>query len=404
VFRRLLTPSKNSSFFIFGARGTGKSTFIEQQLLPSWQIKVPTVELEKGFWHSQQVSYFDLLNDEIEESFAAEPERLKKEISALDPQPKWVILDEVQKVPRILDVVHSLIERQKIKFILSGSSARKLKKESANLLGGRAFEYALMPLTSIELATRFQIDEVLNYGALPAHFLFSDPLDKIKYLKSYVRTYIKTEVQMEQLVRKLDPFREFLAISAQMNGKILNFARISREVGVDSKTIQLYYLILEETYLGFRLPSFHRSIRKSQLLASKFYYFDIGVKRALEQSLHSQVIPGTSYYGETFEHFVVLEFFKFNQYFESDYRLSYFATKEGSEVDLVLSRNREIIFIEIKSAAYIDEISVMKLKSIGKGNASACYYLSQCTSSQLINGVQCFHWLDGLKKIFSSHM
>lgn len=157
-------------------------------------------------------------------------------------------------VPRLLDVVHLLIEKQKIKFILSGSNARKLKKEGANLLGGRAFEYSLMPLTALELGSQFNIEDVLNFGALPAIFSFNEASDKIKFLKSYVRTYIKTEIQMEQLVRKLDPFREFLEIAGQMNGKILNFTRISREVGVDVKTVQLYYLILEETFLGYRLP------------------------------------------------------------------------------------------------------------------------------------------------------
>lgn len=401
MFYRALKPSSQSSFFIFGARGTGKSTFIERQLLPSWGITVPSELLLKGRWCYDNVLYFDLLDDELEETLAKDPEILKREVAALKEKPKWVIVDEVQKIPRLLDVVHSMIEKQKIKFILSGSSARKLRKEGANLLGGRAFEYSLMPLTSSELGDVFNLDEVLHFGSLPAVFSFSAHEDKTKFLRSYVRTYVRMEIQIEQLLRKLDPFREFLEISAQMNGKILNFSRIAREVGVDVKTVQLYYLVLEETYLGFRLPSFHRSIRKSQLLSPKFYYFDVGVKRALEQSLHTGLAPGTSYYGEVFEHFIILEFYRWNVYHDADFRLSFFATKEGAEVDLVLSRRKEVYFVEIKSSEHVDLTEVRKLKAIGKAVASRCYFLSKCKVPQEIEGVRCLPWQQGLKEIFS---
>jgi predicted AAA+ superfamily ATPase len=401
MFYRTIKPSTKSSLFLFGARGTGKSTFIEQQLLPAWGVTVPAELLLKGKWCFENVLYFDLLDDEIEETLAKDPELLKREVAALDEKPKWVIIEEVQKIPRLLDTVHSLIEKQKIKFVLSGSSARKLKKEGANLLGGRAFEYSLMPLTSIELGNSFNLDEVLNFGSLPAVFSFSAHEDKAKFLRSYVRSYVKMEIQIEQLLRKLDPFREFLEISAQMNGKILNFTRIARDVGVDVKTVQLYYLILEETYLGFRLPSFHHSIRKSQILSPKFYYFDVGVKRALEQSLHAGLVPGTSYYGEVFEHFVVLEFHRLNIYHDADFRLSFFATKEGAEVDLVLSRGKEVIFVEIKSSEQIDLAEVRKLRAIGRDVAAQCYFLSRCNVAQEVEGVRCLPWQQGLKEIFS---
>lgn len=400
MFKRLIVPSRNSSFFLFGARGTGKSTSIEHQLLPDWRIDVPGDVSSQGMWYSEKTLYFDLLNDDVEESFSKDPERLKREIAALKEKPDWVILDEVQKVPRLLDVVHSMIEKQKIKFILSGSSARKLKKEGANLLGGRAFEYSLMPLTAIELGDSFRLDDVLNYGSLPAVFSFSEREDKVKFLRSYIRSYVKTEVQMEQLVRKLDPFRAFLEIAAQMSGKIVNCAKIARQVGVDVKTVQLYYVVLEETYLGLRLSSFHKSIRKSQLVSPKFYMFDIGVKRALEQSLHATPAPGTSYYGELFEHFVILEFVRMNLYCETDYRLSYFATKEGVEVDLVLSRGNETIFIEIKSSKSIDPVEARKLGTIAKGHATRCFYLSEYPSAELMGDVRCLHWRKGLQEIF----
>ncbi|MEY4066457.1 MAG: hypothetical protein RIR26_2665 [Pseudomonadota bacterium] len=400
MFQRSLRTTNQSSFFIFGARGTGKSTFIEKQLLPSWGIVLPTELSEKGKWFFQNIYYLDLLNDDVEEALAKDPELLKREVAALPSKPHWVVIDEVQKIPRLLDVVQSMIERQKIKFILSGSSARKLKKEGANLLAGRAFEYSLMPLTSMELGNEFVLEDVLNFGALPSVFSFSGSEDKANYLRGYIRTYVRTEIQIEQLVRKLEPFREFLEVSAQMNGKILNFSKLSREVGVDVKTIQLYYLILEETYLGFRLPSFHKSIRKSQLISPKFYYFDIGIKRALEQSLRSQATPGTSYFGETFEHFLILEFFRLNRYLEADFRMSYFSTKEGAEVDLVLSRGSEVFFIEIKSSTQVDVTEAKKLGAIGKNVASECFYLTRCETAQVINGVRCLHWNQGLSEIF----
>jgi predicted AAA+ superfamily ATPase len=185
-----------------------------------------------------------------------------------------------------------------------------------------------------------------------------------------------------------------------MSGKIINFTKIAREVGVDVKTVQLYYLVLEETYLGIRLPSFHKSIRKSQLVSPKFYLFDIGVKRALEQALHGAPTPGTSYYGELFEQFVILEFVRMNLYCETDYRLSYFATKEGIEVDLVLSRGNETIFIEIKSSPSIDPVEVKKLASIAKGHATRSFYLSESPNAELMNDVRCLHWREGLKEIF----
>ncbi len=400
MIHRLINPSKNTSFFIFGARGTGKSTFVEDQLLPTWGVRLPAEYRTQSEWYFDGVLYLDLLNDDLEESISADPELLKRKVESMNSKPKWIVIDEIQKVPRLLDVVHSMIEKQKIKFILTGSSARKLKKEGANLLGGRAFEYSLMPFTSIELQNGFQLTEALNFGLLPTLLNFTEQEDKIKYLRSYVRTYVKVEIQMEQLVRKLEPFREFLEVAAQMNGKILNFTKIAKEVGVDTKTVQLYYLILEETYLGFRLPCFHHSLRKSQLLTPKFYFFDIGVKRALDQSLHSPVIPGTSFYGETFEHFVILEFYKLNLYLETDYRLSYFSTKEGSEVDLILSRGREIIFIEIKSSTQVDLVEVNKLNAIAKGHTKKAYYLSCDPHSQKIENVTCLPWQKGLHEIF----
>lgn len=385
MIHRLLSPSKNSSFFIFGARGTGKSTFIQQQFLPTL----------KG-----DVIYYDLLDDETEERLSRNPSRLKTDLTDRKRWPQWIVIDEIQKIPRLLDVVHSLIETKKVKFVLTGSSARKLRKEGANLLGGRAFEYRLFPFSFLELKN-FKLQQALNYGSLPGVLPFLEVRDKIKYLRTYVSSYIKLEVQMEQLVRKLDPFRNFIEIAAQMNGKALNYSKIAKEVGVDTKTVIQYYQILEETYLGFTLPGYHTSLRKSVLLTPKFYFFDVGVKRSLEKSLHSDVVPGTSYYGECFEHFVIMEIYKLNHYLETEYSLSYFSTKEGAEVDLVLHRGKkEVLFIEIKSSTVVDETEVRKLAALIRGTNIKAYYLSQDPTPQSYHGIRCLHWADGIKEIY----
>lgn len=382
---RLLKPSNNSSFFLFGARSTGKSTWIDTEFIP----KIGS-------------NYFkiNLLDDEAEELYLKNPSALLQQVNALSQKPEWIIIDEVQKAPRLLDIVHNLIETKKIKFLLTGSSARKLKLAGANMLGGRAFEYRLFPFSSVELKNSFDLDEMLNFGLLPRIFEFSDPSDKIKFLKSYVSTYIKTEIQMEQLVRKIEPFRNFLEIAAQMNGKITNYSKISKDVGVDAKTVQTYYDILEETFIGFRLPAYHNSIRKSQLTTPKFYFFDVGVKRALDSSVRSAVTPGTSFYGETFEHFIILEFLKLNTYLESDFRISYFQTSDHSEIDLILSRGREKIFVEIKSSKQVDQTEVNKLSVYAKEEKAKAYYLSNDLNTFKIKNVKCMNWKDGIKEIF----
>lgn len=388
MIHRLLKPSNNSSFFVFGARGTGKSTWIKKQFLPN---------------SAKSFLYYDLLDDETEDRLSKNPNLLKADLAGLKNQPEWVIIDEIQKVPKLLDVIHSLSENKKTKFILSGSSARKLKKVDANLLAGRAFEYRLFPLSYSELNKKFKLDEYLNFGGLPAVFEFDKVTDKIKYLKSYISTYVKVEIQMEQLLRKLDPFKQFLEVAAQMNGKPLNFSKISKEVGVDTKTVINYFQILEETYMGFILPGYHTSLRKSILMTPKFYFFDVGVKRGLEKALNSDVVPKTSYYGEVFEHFIINEFYKMNQYLEADFDLSYFSTKEGAEVDLVLTLGKiKAFFIEIKSSEFIDDVEVKKLAALVSGTKIKAYYLSQDKIAQVRHGIRCLHWSDGLKEIFES--
>lgn len=179
-------------------------------------------------------------------------------------------IDEVQKVPQLLNLVHKLIEEKKLRFALTGSSARKLKRGGANLLAGRALAHTMHPLTHLELKDTFNFERVLTYGSLPFTFSLSDTEVMKRYLESYYLTYIQEEIKAEQLLRKFDPFRDFLEIAASNSGKVIELKKLSSQVGVDLKTIKTYYQVLEDTYIGFFLPSYHRSIRKAQRVAPKF--------------------------------------------------------------------------------------------------------------------------------------
>jgi predicted AAA+ superfamily ATPase len=373
MFKRLCNPLKSNSFFIFGARGTGKSTLLKE-IIPKNHFSI------------------DLLDEDSFDLFLRKPKELERICE--ENRFEWIVIDEVQRLPKLLNSVHRMIEKKGQKFALTGSSARKLKRGAANMLAGRAFMNSLFPLTSIELQDQFRLDDVLRWGSLPKLYSLSTEEDKKAYLRSYCFTYIREEIQAEQVVRKLEPFREFLTVAAQMSGKIINFSSIGREVGVQVPTVQTYYQILEDTHLGFLLPHFHRSIRKSQIQAPKFYLFDNGVKKSLEGSLDSIPSEGTSTYGELFESFVIQEVFRLNEYRQRDYRMSFYHTKSYSEVDLILSKGRKVILIEIKSSKKIDELRVQKLKRVSNdfGRDIETYFLSQSQENRTIDGVKCLNW------------
>lgn len=373
MVKRICSPLKSNSFFIFGARGTGKSTLIHNML-------------------GERALFFDLLDDEVFDRLLVQHQIIQSAIES--KKYEWIVIDEIQRLPKLLNLVHRMIEEHHQKFALTGSSSRKLKRGAANLLAGRAFVNVLHPLSSVELGSDFNLQQALCWGTLPKLINLKTTEEKFAYLRSYCLTYIKEEIQAEQIVRKLEPFREFLPIAAQMSGKIINYSTISREVGVQIPTVQTYFQILEETYLGFFLPHFHRSIRKSQIESPKFYIFDNGVRRALEGSLESVPTKGTALFGELFEAFIIQEIFRLNQYYAKDYRLSFFQTKGGAEIDLVLSKSRKTILIEIKSSDRVNEVEVRKLSRLKEkfGASSEAYFLSQDSHDFEIDGVSCLHW------------
>lgn len=301
-----------------------------------------------------------------------------------------------------MDVVHQLIEETNIQFILSGSSARKLKRGGANLLAGRAFVFYLHPFTSLELGPRFNLTKTLCWGLLPRQFNLKSDFDREEYLKAYALTYLKEEIQLEQIVRKLSPFRKFLEVAAQMNAKVINYSKIARDIGVDTTTVQNYYSILEETLVGFYLRPYHTSIRKSQRLSPKFYLFDTGVCRALKGTLNVPLLPQTYDFGEAFEHFIILEIIKLIEYSRKSWRYFYLLTKDGAEIDLIIDRPGETtLCLEIKSSDRTTESDVRNLIRLGADiPKSRLYCLSRDPLRKKIQNVMCLEWKQGLSEIF----
>ena len=385
MIRRIVNPSKKLSFFLFGARGTGKSTWLQESF-----------SADRHLW-------IDLTNPREERRYARRPEILLDEWRDLQKtrasdlgQPNddcWVVIDEVQKIPSILDAVHVGIQRHKIKFALSGSSARKLKRGAANLLAGRAISYRMHPFLYSELGDEFRLNDYLHWGGLPMIYGIESPSDRKKYLASYVDTYLREEIQIEQLVRKIEPFRMFLDVVGQMNGEIINIAKISRESGIDPKSGERYFEILKDTLVGFYLPAFNRSIRQAQLQHPKFYLFDVGVTRAVRGELTLGLEPHTGPYGRCFEHFVIQQIIALNDYHGLDLRLSYLRTKDGNEVDLVIERpGKPLLFAEIKSTDRPEDLSLRSFRSLALDAGAESVVICRVDRSVDLDGLRAVPW------------
>ena len=384
--KRFVPLTAEHSFMLFGARGTGKSTLLE------------------NLFSLDQNLYINLLDAVEEDTLARNPNQLIALVEALPKDIRYVIIDEIQKIPKLLDVVHLLIESKKSNkiFILTGSSARKLKIAGVNLLAGRAFIYHLYPLSFLEIGPAFQLEPALRFGMLPYIFSLNTEYEKIKYLQAYTLTYLKEEVWSEQLVRKIDPFRRFLEVAAQCNGKIINYNKIARDVGADDKTVKNYFTILEDTLLGFMLEPFHHSFRKRLHTSSKFYFFDVGAARAIAQQLTFIPVPQTSYYGDLFEQFVIIECIKLANYCRYEYRFSYLMTGAGVEIDLVVERpGQNILFIEIKSSTAIQDSDLNTLCKIAIdfGDVEAVCF-SREKQKKKINNIMIFPWQEGVAHYF----
>lgn len=386
MLKRLLKLTEEYSLFLFGARGVGKSTLVEKQ------------------FDANQNLYINLLDREEEDKFSRSPNTLIHLVEAMPGSSRYVIIDEIQKVPKLLDIVHLLIESKNSNkfFILTGSSARKLKAGGANLLAGRAFVYHLYPFSYLELNQAFELQAALEFGMLPKVFEFKSNDAKQKFLQAYTLTYLKEEVWAEQLVKNLDPFRRFLEVAAQCNGKIINYSSVARDVGADDKTVKNYFSILEDTLLAYILEPYTHSFRKRLKSAPKFYFFDVGVVRSLAHMLSVPPKPGTSYYGELFESFVITECMKLGSYFKSEFKFSYLMTGSDVEVDLVVERpGQPLLLIEIKSTEHVTAEHLKAIEGVAKdigANEAVCF--SNDKRQKKIGAVTVYPWQKGIKQFF----
>lgn len=386
MFERLLNVSFDENLLLLGPRSTGKSTYLKHRLKDT-----------RCFW-------INLLLPRTEDAYARDPERLIREVKALPAETTHIVIDEIQKVTPLLDVIHELIESTDKIFILTGSSARKLKLGSANLLAGRALVHHLHPLTSLELGQAFDLSTAMKFGTLPRIWNLKTDTARRKMLETYALTYLNEEIRAEQVVRNLDPFRKFLEVAAQMNGKVINFSAIAGDVGVDEKTVQNYFQILEDTLVGFFVEPFHTSIRKKISKAPKFYFFDTGVKRALARQLTLELVSSTYEFGDLFEHFVVLEISRWVSYSGNQFSINYLRTHEGAEIDLIVQRpGKPLLLIEIKSTDSVQPKQLKQIMALGKDfpGSPECLCLSNDARTQKIDTVLCLHWQEGLKRYFS---
>lgn len=384
MIKRLLRLLKKHSAFLFGPRGAGKSTLI------------------RNFYKEEFSITFNLLKQEVRERFNRNPDELAEVVRALPEQISHVIIDEVQKVPQLLDVIHDLIETTDKYFIMTGSNPRKLKLGGANLLAGRAFVNYLYPFSVFEIEDRFDLEEALQWDLLPQIFEYPDSELKKRYLQSYAHTYLKEEIWEEHFVKDLEPFRRFLEVAAQMNGKVINYSNIARDVGIDDKTVKSYYSILEDTLIGFFLEGFEHSFRKRLSTKPKFYFFDTGVTRALARMLSVQLVRSTAAYGEAFEHLIILECVKLRDAFHLEFRFSYLKTKDDLEVDLVVERpGKKILFIEIKSTSNVTQESLSSFIKLTKdfGECEAIC-LSDDPLEKMLGHVRVLPWKIGIKRYF----
>lgn len=315
-------PHKQSAF-LWGARKTGKSTYLRTKFPNSM--------------------YYDLLKSDLFLRFSKAPYLLREEILALEPhqfeQP--IILDEIQKIPLLLDEIQWLIENTPAQFILCGSSARKLKQTGANLLGGRAWKYAFFPLVYPEIK-EFNLLHALNHGTVPSHYKTTNIH---KSLKAYVEDYLTHEIKAEGLIKNLPAFARFLDSLGFSNGQMTNYTNIARECGVDAKTVKEYYQILIDTLLGYNLYPYKNKARRDLITATpKFYLFDVGVAGALSHR-RLDVLKG-SQAGQAFEHYMLTELIAYKGLKDLDFEITYWRTKTGLEVDFVLGDG--VIAIEVK--------------------------------------------------------
>lgn len=325
-----LPPGKSA--FLWGPRKVGKSYWLRQTFPNALLI--------------------DLLKTDVFADYAARPALLRERFQ--DHQ-GLIVIDEVQKAPSLLDEVHWLIENKGLSFILTGSSARKLRRGHANLLGGRAWRKTMTPLSYVE-TVGFNLESALTSGLLPPHFLSDNPLED---LRAYVADYLKEEIAAEAAVKSIPAFSDFLRVAAIQSSELLNYTNVAREVGLSQRDVRTYFEILEDTLLGFRIPPWRKSKTRRMILTEKFYLFDVGLSNYL---MRRQPKEGSPEFGKSFEHFILMELKAYQAYQEPDMEIQYWRTAAGQEVDFLLG-DKEVA-LEIKASPRVHEGDIRSLHAL----------------------------------------
>lgn len=325
-----LPPGKSA--FLWGPRKTGKTYWLRRSF--------PGAE------------YIDLLRTDDLSDYIARPALLRERYS---DHAGLIIIDEIQMVPNLLNEVHWLIENRGLSFLMSGSSARKLRRQHANLLGGRAWRFQMCPLTFRE-TEGFTLERVMVSGLLPPHFLSEDPLQD---LRAYVGDYLREEIAAEATARNIPAFSEFLRVAALTSGKLVNYTNVARETGVSAKVVRGYFQILEDTFLGFRLPPWRKVHNRRLIETEKFYLFDVGVANYLARRRPS---PGTPEFGKAFEQFLLQELKAYQAYRRPEMDIRYWRTSSGYEVDFILGEMD--VAVEVKGSGRVHEGDIRGLKAL----------------------------------------
>ena len=363
---------------MFGPRQVGKSTLIKHLLAGMDCLEI------------------DLLKGDILLKYKKNPSLLRAEIEFLlrNKDSVFVFIDEIQKCPELLNDVHYLIEKfkEKLSFILTGSSARKLKRVSVNMLAGRAWQFFLFPFTHVELGERFNLDDVLLRGTLPP--VIDESLkDGFRTLTAYAQTYLKEEILDEAIVRDIGAFSRFLDMAADQSGKIVNFSTIARETGVSGKTVKGYYQILEDTLIAIKLEPYLKSARKRLTMHPKYYLFDIGVVNAINGRTSVSSVRGSTIYGMLFEHFVILETYRLIHYAEKSYRIFHWRSSHGAEVDMIVEASDGLWAIEIKSSQIVKSGVLKGLRSFMEDHLNAkSLCVSTCDTPYMAGDIPVIPW------------
>jgi predicted AAA+ superfamily ATPase len=330
-----LPLQSKSSIFLFGPRGTGKTSWIKSYLSDSL--------------------YLDFLDFSTYNSLAADPSRLENMIPP--NYDKFVVIDEVQRVPELLNEVHRLIEARGFKFLLTGSSARSLRRKGVNLLAGRALTYHMHPLTAQELGDDFNLAQAIQYGLLPTVIHHPDPK---KYLESYVQTYLREEVVQEGLTRNIGGFSRFLEVASFSQGNILNFSEIARETSLNRSAVADYFTILEDLLLAQRIDVFTQRAKRKMVAHQKFYFFDSGIYKILRPTGLLDTKEETD--GAALETLFLQSLAAINDYLELGYKIYFWRTSSGAEVDFILYGPRGLHAFEIKRSSRVDSKALRGLK------------------------------------------